>query len=381
MTLLGKLMIIVNLLAAGAFVYFATQDWKGRQTINAAALRFKLPISGMPFDGPDKFDPEDETDFHVQLGGDLTTETVSKKILDTYFQNASGGEFLGDKAAVPCQLAEIKRVKAKIELTLKDKSDQEKVELLSGWLIDQSETYDQRLDVQNLTKAGNATELEKRLLALFDAVLTTPAALSELVEANKKIEPTEPKDVLSKVAELRAKPFDSGDRQSRAAQLLTYLSQDAPWQKRVMLVVGLRRYVSAISTQALRLRDMTARLERLIVTNQVGYLAEDADLNKMARDRTDLANRQSKLKKEKVDQKNKEDDFIGQRQTQLDTIKNQLLKIKAEVDEALARQGQIEAGLFEIQREVAMTLDEIYRLETELIAREHELLKTATKTP
>jgi hypothetical protein len=35
----------------------------------------------------------------------------------------------------------------------------------------------------------------------------------------------------------------------------------------------------------------------------------------------------------------------------------------------------MEAGLFEVQREVAITLDEVYRLEAMLAAREQELLK------
>ena len=375
MSLLGKILIFFNLLAAGAYVYYATQDWKGRQSIAATALRYKLPIVGLPFEGPDTFDAEDETSFKLDLAGNFTTETVSKKILDVYFQGAAGGEVLGDKNPVPSQLAEIKRVKAKIETVLKDKSSEEKVEFLNKWLIDQCETFEQRVEVQTLVKTGNAPELEKRLYALFDVIIAPPSASTEAV----KVEGAEAKDILTKVADSRTKPFDASDRQTRAAQLLTFLSQDAPWQKRVMMVVGLRRYVGAIVTQAARLRGMSERLERLIVTDQAGYLVAEADLNQMARDRTDLANRQSKLKKEKVDQKSKEDDFVSKRQTQLGEITDQLRKIKAEVDAALVSQGLIEAGMFEIQREVAITLDEIYKLEADLDAREHELLKAAKK--
>ena len=50
-------------------------------------------------------------------------------------------------------------------------------------------------------------------------------------------------------------------------------------------------------------------------------------------------------------------------------------KIKAEVDDLLVKQGRIEAALFEVQREVAITLDEVYELEAKLAAREQELLK------
>jgi hypothetical protein len=378
MTLLGKLLIVFNLLAAAGFVYLATEDWKGRQTINATAIRWKLPIVGLPLEGPDNFSAEDETPFYIEMAGGFPTETVSKKILELYFQSAPGGDLLGDKAPVPCQLAEVKRVRAKIDTLLKEKDAQGKVDLLKDFLIDQSETYEQRLEIQSLAAAGNAVELEKRLMAMFDAVLTAPQASVSEEAKNKLGETAEPKDIqdkLAKVAESRTKPINVVDRQLKIAQLLVFLNQDSAWQKRVVLVVGLRRYVNAIAVQAVRLRDMSARLEKLIITDQAGYLGQEANLNQLARDRTDLANHESKLKAEKVEQKKKEDDFVGQRETQLKAIQTQLLKIKAEVDENLAKQGQIETRLFEIQREVAITLDEVYQLEADLAARELELLK------
>jgi hypothetical protein len=385
MTLLGKILIFFNLLAAGGFLYLATQDWKGRQTINAAFVRHKLILVGLPFEGPDNFDAEDETAFHLELAGGVPTETISKKILELYFQSAPGGEpttTLGDKSPVPNQLAEVKRVKAKIQLLMKDKGD-ERVEFLKDWLINQCENYDQRLEVQSLVAAGNVAELEKRLFGLFDAVLSpatpaTPESTSKLSEADaadtKRVQ-----DKLNQISESRSKPQDLGERQFRVAHLLAHLSPDAAWQKRVMLVVGLRRYVAVVAAQAVRFQTMAARLDTLVLTDQMGYLGQEGTYNQLARDRTDLANRESKLRSEKVDEKRKEDDFIGLRTTQLGMIRSQLLKVKAEVDEALAKQGLIEQGLFEIQREVAITLDEVYKLETQLAARERELLKLNSK--
>jgi hypothetical protein len=427
MSLLGKILIFFNLLAAGAFVYFATQDWKGRQTISAAVILFKLPVSGLPFDGPDKFDPEDETLFRLPLAGWYNTETVSKKILDLYFQPVPGGDLLGDKGAVPNQLAEVRRVKAKIEALLKEQAEGDRVALLNRFLIDQSLTYEQRQEVQALVKAGNAPELEKRLSALFDAVLNklTPATSDAKLKITDSVigalrNAYVPEAVVVRIAPLknkeydsadqlsqalvdalkddevkgydivvldytklyqtdanRAKPFDALERETRAAHLLTFLSTDPAWQTRVKAVVGLRRYVSVVALQTSRVRDMGSRLERLIVTEQVAFQAEESVQNQLARDRTDQANRQSKLKREKTEQKTREDDFVGQRKTQLAAIQAQLVKVKAEVDEALADQSRRETILFEVQREVAVTLDEIYRLEAVLAARERDLLKAA----
>jgi hypothetical protein len=51
-----------------------------------------------------------------------------------------------------------------------------------------------------------------------------------------------------------------------------------------------------------------------------------------------------------------------------------LVKVKNEVDAMLVRQTGIEATLFEVQREVALTLDEVYQLEADLADRERKLL-------
>jgi hypothetical protein len=430
MTLLGKLLILFNLLAAGGFLYLATQDWKGRQTITAAAVRHKLLLVGLPVKGPDNFDPGDETPFRIEMAGSAHTETISKKILELYFQAASAGDsptFLGDKSPVTCQLAEVKRVRAKIDAILKDKAAGERLQLLNDWLIDQSLSFEQRQEVQELALAGNSAELEKRLMALFDAVQNQPAAatsdatpvnvkitdqvLASLREAGLtkvvelKVSPLKNKEfsqddlatelakvldadelkrfqvpivnyaAMAQVNENRIKPLDEGERRNRIAHLLVHLSPDPNWQKRVVLVIGIRRYVVAITAQTARFKDMYARLDKLIVEDQKAYLAQERIENALARDRTELANEQSKLKADRVKAKSKEDDFVGQKQTVLNNIKKQLEKIKAEVDELLAKQGQIEAGLFEVQREVAITLDQVYQLELVLAERERELLK------
>ena len=59
MRLFGILLIVVNLLAGAGFVYLATQDWKGRQEINAAGLRHVLLLQGLPLEGAE-FNADDE---------------------------------------------------------------------------------------------------------------------------------------------------------------------------------------------------------------------------------------------------------------------------------------------------------------------------------
>lgn len=402
MSLLGKLLLVVNLLAAAGFVYLATQNWKGRQTITAAGLRTQLLITGLPLDDEriaDRKYEEDEVPFVFREGpGGVPTETISKKILDVYFQAGPGGDgsTAGSLAggAVTSQIAEAKRVRAKIEENLKAApGPAEKVALLKEWLLWQAETYDERLEYQALIEARNADELEKRLLARFDGVIAAPKAADE--EAKAKVSAEDASDAakladkLARTGESRVAALDEGERHAKLAHLLVHLDTDAAWQKRVMMVVGLRRYVTAVATQAQRFKEMTARVEKLIINDQgidveitlpgggrakvlSGFFGQEAINAQIARDATERAAHQRLIQAAWEKQKTEQDNRVAQRVTQLMALENQLRKVKAEVDELLARQAVVEAGLFEVQREVAITLDELYKLEAELYRRERE---------
>jgi peptidoglycan hydrolase CwlO-like protein len=79
------------------------------------------------------------------------------------------------------------------------------------------------------------------------------------------------------------------------------------------------------------------------------------------------------IKAKWVEQSIKDGDLVKQRETQLNELRNQLAKIKGQVDAMLARQSAIESVLFDIQREVAVTLDEVYQFEADLAERERKL--------
>jgi hypothetical protein len=341
-------------------------------------------VGGLPL-GNEKGDPEtlsagtaDETEiqFKVAMAGGYHTETISKKLLEVYLSAGGDGGTLGN-GLVPNQFAEVRRVKAKLEeLTAANPGN--RIALLSGWLLWQAETLDERDAIQKAVADNNADELQKRLDAKFDAVLkapgkadadaTAPLAVEDAGNADKQ------KEKLAQVEQSRLASLDDSERRVRLAHLLVHLDPGAAWQKRVMVVVGLRRYVAAVAAQAERFRDMTARIDLLIPTDQAGYIAQEETLRRLAIDRTDLANRQIEIRTRKTDEKNRIDNFVAERETQLRAITAQLNKTKAEVDELLARQAGIEAALFDVQREVAITLDEVYELEKRLEARERELL-------
>jgi len=418
MTLLGKFLVVFNLLAAGAFAYFAVQDWRGRQTITAAAVRHGLVVKGLPLgeanSPPDlPSDPEAEIPFRFEMAGGFRTETIGKKVLDAYFQQMSGKSADTkrdpdlaslDGGAVSSQLGEVKRVKTKIDAAWAESGDRtdKKLKMATVWLLDQAEIYSEREAILALIKAGDADGMKARLDARFAAVLDPKAPdtafaaeplprLGELNDAYQKaladnVGVTEAKKALEegrakllarsdRVDETRGVPLDTADRLARIAHLLAHLDVDAEWQKRVMGVVGLRVYARTIFTQTERFRLMAEHVSASLAPDQAAYLAEERLLLRRAIHDTDLVNRQADLKLKWIEQEKKDADFVGQRTTQLKAIRDRLAKLKAEVDDLLARQTATESALFEVQREVAVTLDEVYRLEARLEEQERELLK------
>lgn len=428
MSLFGKILLVVNLLAAGGFTYLAMQDYygekgkgNGRQNINASGLRHLLVLNGLPVEGPAAFPGDGVTAFVVDGPGGVPTTTVSKKLLDAYFQNvgavSNDPNTLVVATAVPNQLAEVARVKARIEEILsKADNPAAKIALLKGWLLYEVETYPERVEIFALTEpskedpennnkvraktpdelAKDVAELQKRLMARIDAVLaapqsleasiTTPITDGDLAGAATDEEKAKLIDArLAKIRESRVVPLDATERARKLAHLLVHLSPEAAWQKRVLAVVGIRGYLRAVQAQSRAFAEMSIQLEHYLDADQRDYFAqingrpgtsdtgEHRGLRQEAEEKTLLANRMSELKAKWVDQAIKEADLLAQRNTQLKELTDQLTKVKTQVDAMLARQTTIEAGLFEIQREVAITLDEVYQFEKELAERERKL--------
>lgn len=427
MSLFGKILLVVNLLAAGGFTYLAMQDYygekgkgNGRQNITAAGLRHQLVLVGLPLDGPADFPPSGETPFRHEGAGGVPTETVSKKLLESYFQGVGGAgadpNTLSVPAAVPNQIAEVQRVKRKIEEILgRIDGAAEKAAVLKGWLVYQVETTPERIAVLALSapdridgESGkpraktademnqDVEELKRRLMARVDGALSLPKGVDSSVAtalkdedlaaaANDEDRAKMIEERVAKVNESRLTALDEDERRRKVAHLLVHLSPEAGWQKRVLAVVGARNYIKAVMSQSRRFEEMSLQVEQLLLADQEAYFselmgrpegpdsAEQRGLLKEAQERTLIANRMAALKLKWTEQATKDADLVRQRETQLRELRDQLTKIKGQVDVMLARQSTIEAGLFEVQREVAITLDEVYMFEAELAERERKL--------
>lgn len=385
MGILGKILLVLNILIGGGFAYLAVQDWQGRQAITAAGLRHIILLHGLPLGDlpgtPDTTptDPEAEIPFVVEGPGGKPTETVSLDLLKTYFKAAADagkatGPALASADPVHSQLAEVRRVydlvKAYVEA---QPAGAGRAKAAHDFLLLQAETLDDRKDAQRLLAANKGDELAAKLYARFDRVLKKPEKgdTSAIDAGGADDDADKAKARLGKAGELRdAGTKDEPERRARLAHLLVHLDQSAAWQKRVLMVVGVKQYARTAGLQAARFVEMTTRVLRLLDDEEARFRDEYASLLKTASDRSQIL-RDRQDREELLARIEKSDaTAVAELRTRLDDpingLKAQLAQVKTSVDELLAKQNVTEKKLYDLQKQVGIALDDIYRMEVEL---------------
>lgn len=395
MSTLGKVLLVLNLLIGGGFAYLAIQDWQGRQNITAAGLRHVILLNGLPLGdlkADDKIgqaadpetmptDAEAEIPFVVVGPGGKPTKTVGVPLLKAYFAPAAGSDktdvALAVADAVPNQLAEVRRVYALVKTHLEGQADGAPRAGAAMKLLElQAETLDERQQFQALLAANKGDDLRDRLYARFERVLKAPEKTDTSAIDAPATEAEDPQDTekrLDKAGTLREGPTkDDGERRARLAHLLIHLDQSAGWQKRVLMVVGARRYARTVGAQTVRFAEMIARVRQLTDDDQNKFVAEYATLRQLAIARTQRLRDVTEQEIRKGEQARRAAEAVEDLKSQLDGspttigLKDQLKKVREDVSTLLAQQDVTERELFDIQRQVAQTLDEIYRLEADL---------------
>jgi hypothetical protein len=183
---LGKALIILNLLAAGAFVYFTLENWKVRQELSWAALSREVSLRGIPLDAPEKPPSgldKDNVAFVFNGPQDRRTETLAKDKLNKLMPN--GGEDYGGEA-VADQTAEVKRLQAKVlgAIPPAGQDPQPRFNGLRGFLLNLAWTGADRDGVNALFDLRDQSKgyLARRDLPYLARTASQVAALKTLVD-------------------------------------------------------------------------------------------------------------------------------------------------------------------------------------------------------
>jgi hypothetical protein len=192
MGILGKLLIVFNLLAAGAFAYFVVQDWKVRQDITYNALARQVQLEGIALEPQTPPPTADELEdgrvaFYIVMPGNVTYRTIPKSKLDAMIPN--GGTLLGGEA-VSNQTDEVKRLQTKVFANIPAQG-QQRFDWLRTYLVSVVRTGAERDGVAALFDIRDEARrpAARRDLPLIARTSSQVAALQAMVDISNLGDP------------------------------------------------------------------------------------------------------------------------------------------------------------------------------------------------
>jgi hypothetical protein len=243
MSLFGKILAILNVLAALGFVYMAASDYGKRQQWSYAVFRHDTAVDGLPID-------ENQTD----LDGKPIAKNLNQATLTDMFQSVGGQE-------VSTQLAEVNEVKRKT------------IAMIDG----------EAMTVTN-PRTNQPLQLdtpEKRrawfLLPFAHTLVDRKLRIEQMTTGNPPVESGEFDQLFSGVTARGS----AGDKRQGIADLLLGLlgaGDGDPFEsqafKRFVVVVGRKAATAALDNQAAALAHLAQETDAELAAGRTAFAAE-----------------------------------------------------------------------------------------------------------
>jgi hypothetical protein len=326
MSMFGKVLAVLNVLAAIGFLVFAGMDYNKRQSWAYSHYTHQLEVFGLPIDQNDDSWRLPGRSISVQFGKD------ARALLFPGEQNPPATQ----------QDAVNSTVKAFNDAVSAAADIPAKRAVIAVHLLPQlglAEERDQTIhDLQALNDDAGVEVLVKR----FGAI---------------------------------AERTTKGDRESRRRAIADFLynfEYSDNWHKRAVAVVGLNQYVAAAERQTGQLRDMIARDRRVMAAEQAAFVAQ---YQAIPPELTVLSDELQALDAKLTEQKDlvqRHTALWNARKAEVMTLNNQLAEEKQNAAKELAALGALQRELFAVQQDVAAARARNQQLERDLRAKEVE---------
>jgi hypothetical protein len=339
MTLLGKILALVNILAAIGFVYLAASDYAARRQAAYGIYRMDLQIDGLPLD-----------DTEQDVEGQVRVKDLSQNTQNELFQQAGG-------SPVATQLQELDRVKNAV----KSKID-------SG---DAITVFDPQNPKQQLSLATPDQKRAWFLLYLARSLSPqTPAegqpatvdrtTLISQMKAGNKVTDEDLERVFTTVRSIS----DPGDKRRALAEVLFSLVEpvalsegqqgerlaDLPAYKRFVVVVGLKSAVQAVDAVAAAQARMTEEADEILSANRATFTAEHNRMVGFIRDLEDQHRRAGLALEAQRNQTAAQDQVVKERERQVNDLKARLDAARKATKDELAKQAKVQDAVLAAQR-------------------------------
>jgi hypothetical protein len=337
MSLFGKILAVLNILAALAFIFLVAVDWGQRQTWSYAVYRYDLALDGLPLD--------DET---RSADGTLQVNRLSDATMQDLFKSFG---------PVPSPLtpqdktqeAEVRRVHDRLRRDIDAEQDPAKKRaLLASILVPLERTGGER----DALREKIAREPVDALLAdsgPFERAFKT--ALARQTQTGQALDPAQRRQAVAHLL------FNVNDPASK--------NFEREYQ-RVLVVIGLKAFADEADLQASALRDMADRARLLLADDQATF---EAAYQRGLSELNGLANiveaRKAKLAEYKRVTK-RQQDLVKVRQADVAELKTRLDQARQASMAALAKLSAEQQKLFDYERQVGDTTAKNQQLEREI---------------
>ncbi|HEV3258302.1 MAG TPA: hypothetical protein VG013_15590 [Gemmataceae bacterium] len=330
MGILGKILAILNVLTAALFVYLAAADWGKRQSWSYAVWRFDRANHGIPVDSEER-DP-----------------TEGKKLVDEWAKLLPD-LFGAVGPAVATQEDEVKRVRDQFQGDIeRETAEAAKRQKLSDLLVPLARTGPERDAVR---QAIATAKMDVLLGADGPFQKAFDRALAEKNSAGKPRNPDERREAIAHLL------FNLGQKDATARE---------SWDKRLLVVIGLKAFADEASRQAQALHGMTQRVKLAMADDlaafETQHNARVRELRVLDRRLTDAQAQFTDL----AEQHEKHQHLVNDRADERDKLKQQLEDARALAQNALKKQADVEEHLFKAQIEVDNGQKQNERLEGEI---------------
>jgi hypothetical protein len=326
MSLLGKILAILNVLAALGFVYLAAVDWGKRNAWAYAVFRHELVVDGLPVDESESVPVEDVP----------VVDRLSENTLQDLFRQAGG-------QPVKTQREAVKRLHDELRAKVESAGDENaQRQALYTLLEPLARTFGEReLLAQEILQKKDKSLSE--LLGDFDALFQTKDGAKGTF----------------------AGLMPKHERQA-IAHLLFSLSPDVAQHGRIQVVIGLKEFADEVSRQADALRRMSDQV-RLDITRDRGTFAERyQDLVEDIRHRAQVLEDRLFDKRNQLRVKGEHEQLLASRRKEIADIHETMETTRASINKILDAQAKEEKAVFDAQRLYRTTKADNERMERDI---------------
>ncbi len=328
MSLLGKILAGLNIVAAIAFACLVALDWGQRQKWTYAVFRQDLTLNGLPVD-----DAEHDAD-GVRLVDQISDQTFKELF------NPVGGASANPSAEDKTQMGEVRRLKTRLQGEI-DSAPDKRAKLVS-LLTPLAPTVSERQAL--------ATKNADVLQAQFDRAFG-PDLLEVQGPQGQHSQKTQE------------------DKRQAIAHLLVNLASPKPEAtdyQRVLVVVGLKAFAREADHQAVVLRDMAQEVLLAMTRDQGHFVADHRQVVGELRDlAATLAQRQGVLA-EQTALTQRHLALVEDRKKDVEDLQKRIEQARKNTQEALAQLSQRQERLFGLERQVKTTAEQNQELERKI---------------